>query len=202
MAHTLDLKFFDRWSEYSSYVLGYLYASGSIYIKGGRYELTISGTDEDLLGSIKGALGSSHPITSVGGSYRIRISNKTLVQALMALGLTTDKTNDLRYPNYIPKEQKPHFIRGYFDGKGSFLVEKDRRIIINFSAGSIDFLEGLRDELVLFNLSRSEIHQSGADKATNYIRYYVNDTRLLKRIMYSEARIYSGIKKAKYDGGV
>ena len=202
IVHNIDLEFFNDINEYSSYVLGYLYADGSIYINNGRYELTISGATEEQLIDIKTLLSSTHPINRIGNSYRMRVSNKDLVTKLIELGLSTNKTEDLIYPDYLPKEMEPHFIRGYFDGKGSFLVEENRRIIINFSAGSADFLEGLRDALVTHGLSRAEIHKSGARKATNYIRYYVNDTRRLYRIMYSEARIYSGDKRAKYDRGV
>ena len=189
-------------NEYSAYILGYLYANGSIYVKGGRHELTISGTNFDTLNKIKNLMEISNKIQPVGGSYRIRINDKEMVEQLIILGLKPGKNNNLTYPTFLPKDAERHFIRGYFDGKGSFMTEEGRRVIVNFSCGSEKFLEGLRDALVLYGLNRAEIHQSGKNKATNYIRYYVEDTRRLYNLMYSEASIYAGDKKAKYDKGI
>lgn len=191
-------------NEYEAYVLGYLFSKGSIYkgTNNDRYELTISGTDRDLLEDVREALGSNHPIRDKGNSYNIRIVNKDFVDKLENKGLTTYKSDTLMYPNYLPSEVERHFIRGYFDGKGSFMIEKGRRVTSNISAGSYRFIEGLRDRLVVHGLNRAEIHQYGAREATNVIRYYVNDTRRLYSLLYSEARIFSSDQIARYNIGV
>lgn len=203
--YTLNETIFDNiTNEYEAYALGYLFAKGSIYkgINNDRYELTISGTEKELLYKIREVLNSTHPIKQKGNGYVIRISNRTLVDKLEELGLTTYKSDTLIYPEYIPEELERHFIRGYFDGKGSFIIERNRRITSNISAGSYRFIEGLRDKLVLYGLNRAEIHQYGNRNATNVIRYYVNDTRKLFNLLYFEARIYSSEQVQRYRRGV
>jgi hypothetical protein len=202
--YTIDEQFFDDLNEYSAYILGYLYALGSIYRgkDGTRNELVISGTDPVLLEDIRRHMGATYRIITKGGGFQLRINNKAIVDKLGELGLTANKTRRLTYPRWLTEEMEPHFIRGYFDGKGSFMTESGRRVTTNISGGNIDFIEGLRDRLVLYGLTRAEIHQYGADHATNVIRYYVNDTRKLYTLLYNEARIYSSINTAKYNQGV
>lgn len=206
--YEVNERFFNRYTEYSCYVLGYLYANGNIN-RGSlrnRYELSISGRDYELLETIKEAMGADdYPIRKLeGDSYNIRIGNKYLVQKLESLGLTNNKFENLYFPEHFTKNQSIHFIRGYFDGKGSFIIEKAnnrKRTISNFSCGSEVFLEGLRDRLYLLGLSKANIHKGGASKATNYIRYYINDTRKLARLLYTDARIYSREQRGRYDIG-
>lgn len=207
MAGKYEIKedfFSRRYTEYNAYVLGYLYASGSVYRgrNNKRYELTISGTDSELLKQINKVMRSTYPVQSINGTYQIRVSNKKIVKRLEKLGLGPDKTNTLRFPDYLPKKLERHFIRGFFDGKGTYMKEEGRRIVINFSCGSYRFLEELRDRLVLMGVTAAQIHRYGAERATNVIRYYVRDTRRLYRIMYYRAGIYSRTKRAKYDRGV
>ena len=191
-------------NESGAYVLGYLYAKGSIYRgpNNNRYEVTISGTDYDTLYNIKEAIGSNHPINTKGDSYNIRIINKKFAEVLELKGLTTYKSDTLIYPTNIPEELKIPFIRGYFDGKGSFIIEKDRRIISSISGGSLRFIEGLRDDLVALGLNRAEIHQYGARESTNIIRYYVYDTRRLFNLLYADAGIYSRVQRDSFISGI
>ena len=191
-------------NESEAYVLGYLYANGSVYRgeDNNRYELTISGTDEELLYNIKEVIGAEHPVKQRGNSYNIRIVNKKFVESLESKGLTTYKSDTLEYPNDIPEEFVIPFIRGYFDGKGTFQIEKERRIISTLSGGSLRFIEGLRDNLVALGLSHAKVHQYGARESTNIIRYYVYDTRRLFGLLYSDARIYSRVQRDRYLSGI
>lgn len=194
MKYTLDTTIFDNIdNEYKAYTLGYLFAKGSVYRgnDASRFELTISDTDPEQLSIIKEQLGSNHHIVPKGGAYCIRIVNKEFVSKLENLGLTAYKTDTLPYPTYIIRDLKRHFVRGYFDGKGSFMLEEGRRLTSNISAGSYRFIEGLRDDLVVAGLSRANIHKYGAQASTNMIRYYVFDTRRLFYLLYTDARIYS-----------
>ena len=48
------------------------------------------------------------------------LANKHLWMQLNNLGCTPQKSLNLKYPHYLPKELRRHFARGYFDGDGSF----------------------------------------------------------------------------------
>lgn len=203
--YTIDEDYFDQLdNEYVAYVLGYLYAKGSVFRgqEGERYELTISGTDKRLLERIKRLMQSTHPIKDNGDSFKIRVASKAFVLKLQDLGLTANKTQTLMYPNFLNNNNERHFMRGYFDGKGSFMIEAGRRVTANIAAGSYRFIEGFRDRLVSLGLSKANIHQYGAMQSTNIIRYYIKDTKKLYGLLYSDARIYSRTQEDRYFLGV
>jgi intein/homing endonuclease len=202
LKRTINEEFFDRLNESSAYILGYLFADGSVKAKPKYYILSINGQDREVIEQILEEMESNHEIKEIGNSYRVSISSKRLVESLMRWGLRPIKKENLKFPYMIPKELMSHFIRGYFDGKGCWLVEKGRRITINFACGSEEFLEGLRDELVLMGLKRAEVHRYSKEAiGSYYLRYYVRDTKKLYYIMYYKAGIYSRPKRAKYDQG-
>jgi hypothetical protein len=202
MGYELNEGFFNEWTEESAYALGYLYADASIYRgDGGRYEIIVSGSRLENLNAIKRLLGAGHPIRVIPpASYQVRIGSKSLVEKLESLGLTENKTVNLTYPD-VPAEFEPAFLRGYFDGKGSFMIERGRRIVSNFSGACYQFMETLRDHLVHYGLGDAEIHQYGEGDSSNQIRYYVRDTRRLYHLLYDDARIYSSEQRARYEGG-
>jgi hypothetical protein len=202
--YIINDEFFDQWNEESAYVLGYFYALASIYRgpDNSRHEIVISGTELGLLEQIMDVMLSTYPIRQINGSYQVRICSKRLVERLEEIGLVPNKSKNLEWPRGLPRMQICNFIRGYFDGKGSFMREPGRRIIANISGGSYKFIETLRDELVLKGLTRANIHQYGADKATNVIRYYVKDTRKLYGLLYRGARIYSRDQVDRYNTGI
>jgi hypothetical protein len=203
MVYPLDKHIFDQWSEESAYLLGYLFADACIYkYDGSRNEIIISSSRRETIEQVKTLLGAvNHPVRQpTPGSYQLRIGSKELVDKLEEFGLTENKTLNLTYPD-IPEEYELTFIRGYFDGKGSFMIEPGRRIVSGFSGGSYPFVEALRDRLIRYGLGRAEIHQYGEGDSSNHIRYYVNDTRRLYSLLYDGARIYSSEQRGRYEGG-
>lgn len=198
----INENFFDNWSEESAYVLGYLFADASIYRgEGDRYEIIVSASRLETLSLVKELLGAEHPVrVKSPNSYQMRIGSKVLVEILDRFGLTENKTTNLTYPE-VPLEYESHFIRGYFDGKGSFMIENNRRIVSNFSGASYQFIEILRDRLIVHGLNNAVIHQYGEGNASNQLRYYVKDTRRLFHLFYDEARVYSREQRARYEGG-
>lgn len=193
-------EFFDEFNEYSIYVLGYLYARGTILkeAKGGEM-LKITSMNLEHLIVIANIMSCEYPIKQKGNSYSITINSKRLVRILDALGLKQRKFDNMKFPEFIPLTLQRHFVRGYFDGKGTYIPDAERRIIVNFSCGSEAFIEGLRDALVVMGLSRAKVRQNGKDGASNIVRYYVKDTRKLYYLMYNRSRIYCKLKKQKYD---
>lgn len=69
--HKVNESFFKKWSPNMAYVLGYIYADGSLtncdYIRA-RY-LTISSIDKDSIERIRIMMGSLHNITSRKSVY-------------------------------------------------------------------------------------------------------------------------------------
>lgn len=156
---SVDIRFFDQWTEQSAYVLGFLFADGSI----GRTNLShviiaLSIRDMCVLNYLKQVTRSTrdfinHPEWTDDEGYvhkpscRLILSSVVLVKRLMSLGLMPSKTyRDDPFPN-VPDEFLPHFIRGYFDGDGTAYISGEGTPGIRF-IGTPKFVTGLRDALV------------------------------------------------------
>lgn len=112
-----------------AYWLGFMYADGYI-IKNGNQKcvgVTLATKDRDHLEKMKSALDSTHPIhdyeSKDGNLYsKLLITSDRLFDSLEKLGCTERKTDILKFPlhYFVPKVYQQDFIRGYFDGDGSF----------------------------------------------------------------------------------
>lgn len=160
---TLNVHYFDQWTPNMAYVLGFLFADGSISKRQCDVVIGLAVKDENVLDFIKKETKSQRPIYRFAAnrgkdkwkrqeaSY-LYLSSKILVQKAMELGLKPRKTyNDDPFPN-VPDEMFPHFIRGYFDGDGTVFIALDKRwksesCRIGF-IGSPRFIMGIRDGLV------------------------------------------------------
>jgi hypothetical protein len=79
----------------------------------------------------------------------IRIYNKEMYEALVALGFSNHKSFNIRIPK-IDKKYMVDFIRGYYDGNGCLVQNKQRKALnFDFCTASIDMANDLRD--VLYN---------------------------------------------------
>ena len=163
--YAVNEKAFDSWSHTLSYVLGFIYADGTIFStpsNRGKYMAVIS-IDKDLIEAIKSFLISEHPIAVVippeshhHTRYRLRIGSHQLYKSLTRRGLYPSKSLTIEMP-IIPPQYLPAFIRGYFDGDGCVFIEKGRtkdgrkeiikRLRIIFTSGSKKFLEQLSNEI-------------------------------------------------------
>lgn len=130
--HSLDDRFFQEIdSEEKAYVLGFLTADGCISHTNNSYDIsfTLSIQDVDILEKIKELFKSSVPIRTqrCGKIVQFKISSKTMFRDLEALGVRQRKTGREHFPE-IAQELKKHFIRGYFDGDGSFVQDLNNYI--------------------------------------------------------------------------
>lgn len=121
-----DFTFFDNIdSEEKSYILGFFAADGCI----SKYEFkfAISSKDIDILEKIKKSMKSDVSIRTRPNITKysksdvsiFSISSVYLVNTLQNLGFTSNKTLECSFPD-IPENLYLHFLRGYFDGDGSF----------------------------------------------------------------------------------
>jgi len=147
-----------------AYVLGYLYADGSLedasYLRG-KY-VRVSSVEKENIIKIKNWLNSAHTIvnkkpTSKNGrlGYLLRIGSHMLYDDLVKLGLYPNKSLTIKFPK-IPKKFLSHFVRGYFDGDGSVMIQRAKgktqkfilkKLSVVFTCGSEVFLEKLAEEV-------------------------------------------------------
>ena len=161
--YKVNSDFFKAWSPRMGYVLGFVFADGSLedasYLRG-KY-IRICSKDIEILRKIKKAMASKHKIVTVKPkdifirgkkyickeNYLLRIGDHELYKDLIGLGITLRKSKTIKFPS-IPQEQLFHFVRGYLDGDGCVHYYKDKkRLSVIFTSGSKIFLDKLAQAL-------------------------------------------------------
>lgn len=195
-----------------SYVLGYLFADGSVDVnpRGGNY-FSFHMTDCSLLVAMRAALGSGHMIAlrkGVGNEkdrHRMQVGSKYMCEKLRELGMTEQKSHTMRVPP-VPEKYFGHFVRGYFDGDGNVWigeVHKDRKtrttvLQSTFTSCSESFLRSLRNRLESRGLGCGcLIFSRGAYR----LQYSINDSILLYRLMYQDGcgRLVLPVKRKRFE---
>jgi len=186
-----------------AYVLGYLYADGSMedafYIRG-KY-IKVTSIDKDRVQIIKKLLDSKHKIVKIlpmnykrKMGYSLRIGSHKLYYRLIELGLYPNKSLTVKFPK-IPPKMLNHFIRGYFDGDGCAFLERKigisgklitKRLLSAFTSGSKLFLEGLSNKLIKIT-GEKEIRIYKSHRSYQ-LRYGTKSSINLFRFMYNNAQ--------------
>jgi hypothetical protein len=110
--------YFDEIGEQQAYWLGFLQGDGSIRHEG--VTLRLKESDRPHVVAFRDALGTTQPIdentATVRGrsfvNYSARIYSRRLVLRLAELGLRPRKTFDSDFPDYLPDDLIPHWLRG------------------------------------------------------------------------------------------
>jgi len=190
-----------------AYVLGYLYADGSLEnspIIRGKY-VRVTSTDKITISKFKSWLGSGHKIVKINPPshnrkplYRLRIGSHKMYNDLINLGLYPHKSLTIKLIS-LPNKFLSDFVRGYFDGDGCVYVEKNKdktrikRLSIIFSSGSKIFLEQLRNMLSKkINLSMHPVHKGNR---SFQLRYSTKDSLELFKLMYHQCPIDICLKR-------
>jgi predicted HTH domain antitoxin len=126
----LNQHFFDVINdERRAYYLGLIYADGCNHIKSNKLTIGLQEGDRHILESFKKDLESNIPIRFRKGAKSGYKNSSIFVvnchyfsRALLKLGVMNAKSLILKFPNknQVPPSLIKHFIRGYFDGDGSF----------------------------------------------------------------------------------
>ena len=205
--------FFKKWTPEMAYVLGYLYADGSLedasYLRG-KY-VRVSSVEKENIIRIKNWLKSEHkiietvpPIKSRKKKYLLRIGSHVLYNDLVRIGLCPNKSLTMQFPK-IPKNLLRHFTRGYFDGDGCVMIQKSKgkrgqvlikKLNIVFTSGSKKFLEKLAQELHK-SLLTNQIKVYNGNRSY-MLSYSTADSVQIFKFLYNNVRDNIFIKR-KFD---
>jgi hypothetical protein len=203
--HTVNDQFFDKFNEYSTYTLGLIYADGNIAWNPSKgYQaltITAAAKDKNHLENIRKLLSSTKPLlfSEKTNSYRLIANSKKLCLKLMKLGVTPKKTLTLKFPQFIPQEQMPHFIRGVIDGDGTVrFVERDRSSYfeITISSGSKQFCQSFVKTINDYVGVNSNIRKIGEN--TYILQYSCARGMKLADFIYSQSNIFLKRKYLAY----
>ena len=197
-------------TEEKAYWLGFIYADGYIVngIKGKNNDslgITLSNKDKEHIEKFKKSIDSNHPIRIYKSKYgsnsaRIIIQDEELVADLIELGVLRNKSLILKFPttDVVDKSLIYHFIRGYFDGDGSFKKKGQKLNGYDFSVlGTIEFLTELRTYLGVDN----EIRKCNKNNDSNNYHLTFGGNQKVKQVanmLYGNANIYLDRKYKRY----
>ncbi len=195
---------FEEWNEKSSYILGLWWASGGIELerrtdKNLNKVFYMSNMNIQIIEDVGKILGKQPRLIKKTTKflYHIKINSDQLFDyCYQMINLCRVNLSTLKVP-FVPDEYLHHFVRGYFDGRGSIHWKnyKNRhgrqtnalQSCITASCGDVSFLEELRDILSeKIGIRKKKISGRWSKKLV-YNQY---DTALLCKWMYQGASIY------------
>lgn len=189
-------------SEEKAYWLGFLEADGCVHSGEGDYRIELGLKKEDYhhLEKYRKFIGRNNKISyrSNTNSYRFNFRDKKVHSDLIKLGCVPQKSLILQFPTkqQVPDELLLPFLRGYFDGDGSFWYKN--RFGLNVLS-SKDFLNGLKQRYIPFSkLNIYPIHYDRPDKGQ---RIQTGNRQLVNQFLndiYIDANIYLDRKYHKY----
>jgi hypothetical protein len=154
-----------------AYWLGFIYADGYV-TTGNRWGIELSSVDQEHLQKLIECLDSNIRLkfrkrkrfTKEIEMCGFQINNKKMYKDLVSKGVLNNKTYILQFPdeNTLPKEYYSDFIRGLYDGDGSFTItsfnsKKDK--IYNYIVKEISLVcknKKFAEDLV--SIINSEVH--------------------------------------------
>lgn len=156
-----NFRYFDEIdTEAKAYFLGFIYADGNL--SRNTLKISIHDRDRDVLYKLQAEMSSDHPVvledvltpSGLMPSARIEISHKYIADAMKKYGVVPAKTHLLDSVPQLENDLMRHFIRGYFDGDGSFSSyvlskgkrEGDTKMSLSI-VGTAPFLESLRESI-------------------------------------------------------
>lgn len=213
--YEVDEKYFDIIdNEEKAYWLGFLYADGYIRERksGNSLEMKLSIKDKGHLELFRKSIKSNHKIIDAFNNVKyngkvstshmslLAIYSTKLVESIKTQGFHSRKTFTISNPN-IGEEFINHFIRGYFDGDGSFSFNPKKYVNkTQIVSASEEFQKFIIDELNNNNI-KTNLHsgirlqiQNKMDNLKFYNYIYKNATIFLerKKEKYEEFRRYYG----------
>ena len=124
------------------------------------------------------------------------LCNQHLWETLNSHGCTPNKSLTLKYPNCIKQDLKRHFLRGYFDGDGSFGIYGTRSLFgeLNLSCvGTKDILDNLFSDF-----SVNMYHHNNHSEETLTITANSEKAKQILDYMYQDSTVYLDRKFNKY----
>ena len=185
-----------EWNNNLAYAIGLITADGCLN-KDGRH-IWFSSKDSELIEKFKKSLKLSNKIGKYarGGEtekryFCITFGDINFYNFLNNIGLTSAKSKIIKYVK-IPRPYFPDFLRGLFDGDGTFYTFRDTRWPNSFSfklsiaSASLDFIVWLKTILTKYYGVKGYIHKGAGVYNLEYVK---GDSKKISKIMYGRPNI-------------
>jgi hypothetical protein len=178
--------FFKEWSAEMAYVLGLIYTDGNLHIRKDKsgYELGILSfgqKEKELVEKFLKLMNCDAIIryrerlelenTTAGELYYFAIGNNDIAKDLIKLGITPNKSLNMKFPE-IPDKYFKDFVRGLFDGDGSVYLDGNT-LRVKLLSGSLEFIESLNKILANIGFASRKIDTSHLLKESKPRAYFI-----------------------------
>ena len=204
MRYAAQRKVFMEWSSNLAYAVGLIASDGCL--SKDRRHISLASMDKELVENLKAALRIGNKIyrSGRGGEiikkyYSINFGDIIFYKFLNRIGLTSAKSKTIRLVA-VPNKFFADFLRGLFDGDGSFYSFWDRRwpksfgFKLSIASASAYFINWLKRKLTTLYGVKGYLHQGAGVLNLEYVK---GDTRKLLQVMYLRDNIL--FLKRKYD---
>lgn len=147
----INHNYFDELSDEKVYYLGFLAADGCVRPNRNEIKIGLSSIDREWLEDFKNKLESEREIDDyiTGNGFAVselKFSSLKIKQELAKYSIIPNKTYLGVTMKNIPDEYKLAFIKGFFDGDGSFVFNKNsKQCSIKFTSHGSKFLKEIND---------------------------------------------------------
>ena len=179
------------WSSNFAYAIGLLTSDG--YLSNDGRHMGLKSIDKELIIKFKSALLLKNRIgkgvrggESIKKYFYVGFGDIVFYRFLNTIGLTSAKSKTIRAVK-VPGRFFADFLRGVFDGDGTFYTFWDTRwpnsfgYQISFASASSDFIEWLKSMLTKYYHVKGFIRPGDG---VHNLRYVKRDTRKLYSVMY------------------
>lgn len=210
-------------TELHAYLLGLIMSDGSIDDKRATLSHTVNEKDKELLNYYKVICPKAYtqefiPKPSKGirndkmivgtKSIRLAIASAILITDLHKLGVEQNKTyKEQNIPKQIPNKYIYHFIRGYFDGDGSFsgsvIQDKNRpnpRVRMQFQIDSKT--RTILEDIKLYfdnNGINTNIYECKRDNMYRLASHSITECRKIYHLLYDNSHCFLKRKFNKFN---
>ncbi len=191
--------------ESRAYWLGFIYADGYVTTSANKVGIALGIKDKDHLNLYLNAISSNYPIKTYWGESfggwrqyaRVIVSSDQMRNDLINLGVVPKKTPKVTFPSngIVPEKFMNHFIRGYFDGDGSFAKNGHGGFSVKV-LGTENLLNGFANKI---GFPEKNLYDTISEKAKALEIGGRQQVLKIGRYMYENATIFMKRKKDRYD---
>lgn len=121
---------------------------------------------------------------------QIRLYSQEMFHDLGKYGVIPNKSMIKQFPKNIPDKLMNHFIRGYFDGNGSFTFKENKFRSCSFCTGSKEFAEGMCNYINEKVCKTSGVYESKRNHSFVFRTSSYESTYAFLNYLYKDATIY------------
>lgn len=212
--YSCDEEFFSKTDEHSFYVAGFYAADGCVMFKRKTDSepcivyMALGIKDADHFEKIKNTMTAQHPLSTkvVKNSFinpawkdseekELRITSRQMCRDLAKFNIVPRKTHIYTFPEWlIDHPLVNHFMRGYFDGDGSFYIQDKNKEVpqICFNLrGTLPFLYNYRSILERECTLNKRVKDVRTNNGIGVLEYGGNGiVGKIVKFLYKDATIY------------